>query len=180
MRAYGEAAVALHGAVDVATRIGANAIAATAHRELGFVDVQAGSREGAEAWLAKAAEDAAGSDEERASIASVRGMSLSDVARYEEAIESFDDSIERARRCEHRRQVAWSLALSGRVHVLTARDQQAREALEHSLELVEEEKWLAFAPFPATLLALVDLREKRDDAAGDTLEQRFTIARPGA
>src|SRR5260221_126898 len=51
MRAYGEAAVALHGAVDVATRIGANAIAATALRELGFVDVQAGKRERAEALL---------------------------------------------------------------------------------------------------------------------------------
>ncbi|MGZ6123356.1 MAG: BTAD domain-containing putative transcriptional regulator, partial [Myxococcales bacterium] len=51
MRAYGEAAVALHRAVDGARRIGANAIAATAHRELGFVDVQAGRRERAEAWL---------------------------------------------------------------------------------------------------------------------------------
>jgi len=176
MRAYGEAAVALHRAADVAHRIGANAIAATAHRELGFVDVQAGRRERADAWLTQAAEEAAGSDEELASIASVRGMSLSDAARYEEAIESFDDSIERARRCEHRRQVAFSLALSGRVHVLTSRDQQAREALEQSLELVEEEKWLAFAPLPETLLALVDLREKRVDAAGDALEHAFTIA----
>jgi tetratricopeptide (TPR) repeat protein len=176
MRAYGEAAVALHRAADLSHRIGANAITATAHRELGFVDVQAGRRERAEAWLAQAAEEAAGSDEELASIASVRGMSLSDAARYEEAIESFDDSIERARRCEHRRQVAWSLALSGRVHVLTSHDRQAREALEHSLDLVEEEKWLAFAPFPEAMLALVDLREKRVDAAGDALDHAFTIA----
>src|SRR2546426_7859700 len=177
MRAYGEAAVALHRAADLAHRIGANAIAATAHRELGFVDVQAGRRERAEAWLAQAAEEAASSDEELASIASVRGMSLSDAARYEEAIESFDDSIERARRCEHRRQVALSLALSGRVHVLTSRNQQAREVLEHSLELVEEEKWLAFAPLPEALLALVDLREKRIDAAGGALEHALPLAR---
>src|SRR5438034_1745908 len=176
MRAYGEAAVALHRAADLAHRIGAQEIAATAHRELGFVDVQAGRRERAEAWLAQAVEEAAGSDEELASIASVRGMSLSDAARYEEALESFEESIERARRCEHRRQVALSLALSGRVHVLTSRHQQAREVLEHSLELVEEEKWLAFAPLPEALLALVDLREKRLDAAGDALEHAFTIA----
>src|SRR5260221_7370209 len=155
MRAYGEAAVALHGAVDVATRIGANAIAATAHRELGFVDVQAGRRERAEAWLAQATEEAAGSDEELASITSVRGMSLSDVARYEEAIESFDDSIERARRCEHRRQVAWSLALSGRVHVLTSRDRRAREDLEHFLYSVVEEKWFPPTPLPIGLLVFV-------------------------
>jgi hypothetical protein len=176
MRAYGEAAVALHRAAEVAHRIGAQGIAATAHRELGFVDVQAGRRERAEAWLAQAVEEAAGSDEELASIASVRGMSLSDAARYEEALESLEESIERARRCEHRRQVAWSLALSGRVHVLTSRDHQAREVLEHSLELVEEEKWLALAALPETLLALVDLREKRIDAAGDALEHAFTIA----
>src|SRR5205085_2588648 len=44
MRAYGEAAVALHRAANLAHRIGASAIAATAHRELGFVDVQAGRR----------------------------------------------------------------------------------------------------------------------------------------
>ena len=135
-----------------------------------------GRRDRAEAWLAQATEEAAGSDEELASIASVRGMSLSDAARYEEAIELFEDSIERAQRCEHRRQVAWSLALSGRVHLLTSRDQQAREVLERALELVEEEKWLAFAPFPEAMLALVDLREKRVDVAGEALEHAFTIA----
>jgi DNA-binding SARP family transcriptional activator len=176
MRAYGEAAVALHKAIEVARRIGANAIAATAHRELGFVDVQAGRRERADAWLAQAAEDAAGWDEELASIAAVRGMSLSDSARYEEALESFEESIERAGRCEHRRQIAFSLALTGRVHVLTGRHRQAREALERSLELVEEEKWIAFLPFPEAMLAHVDLREGRVEQAGAALEHAFTIA----
>jgi DNA-binding SARP family transcriptional activator len=176
MRDYGEAAVTLHKAIEVARRIGAKAIAATAHRELGFVDVQAGRRERAEAWLAQAAEDAAGWDEELASIAAVRGMNLSDAASYEEALESFEESIERAARCEHRRQIAFSLALTGRVHVLTGRYRQAREALEHSLELVEEEKWIAFLPFPEAMLAQVDLREKRVDQAGTALEHAFTIA----
>jgi tetratricopeptide (TPR) repeat protein len=176
MRAYGEAAVALHKAIELARRIGANAIAATAHRELGFVDVQAGRRERADAWLAQAVEDAAGWDEELASIAAVRGMSLSDAASYEEALESFEESIERAGRCEHRRQIAFSLALTGRVHVLTERHRQAREALERSLELVEEEKWIAFLPFPEAMLAQVDLREKRVDQAGAALEHAFTIA----
>jgi tetratricopeptide (TPR) repeat protein len=104
------------------------------------------------------------------------GMSFSDAARYGEALESLNDSIERARRCEHRRQVAWSLALSGRVYVLTSRDQQAREVLEQSLELVEEERWLAFAAFPEAMLALVDLREQRIELARDALEHAFTIA----
>src|SRR5258706_301379 len=46
MRAYGEAAVALHKAIEGARRIGANAIAATAHPEVGFGDVQASRRAG--------------------------------------------------------------------------------------------------------------------------------------
>jgi hypothetical protein len=103
-------------------------------------------------------------------------MSHSDAARYEEALECFEDSIDRARRCEHRRQVAWSLALTGRVHVLTSRDHEARGVLENALELVDEENWLGFAPFPEAMLALVDLREKRIDVAGDALEHAFTIA----
>ncbi len=103
-------------------------------------------------------------------------MNLSDAARYEEAIESFDDSIERARRCEHQRQVAFSLALTGRVHLLTARHKQAREVLDRSLELVEDEKWIALSPLPEALLAHVDLAEARVDEASEGLEHAFAIA----
>lgn len=59
MRAYGEAAPALHAAIETARRIGARAISATAHRELGFVDVQAGRHDQAARWLARAADEAA-------------------------------------------------------------------------------------------------------------------------
>ncbi|HYS53100.1 MAG TPA: tetratricopeptide repeat protein [Thermoanaerobaculia bacterium] len=176
MRAYGEAAIALHRAVGLARRIGANAIAATAHRELGFVDVQAGRNDRVEPWLTQATEEAAGSDEELTSIAGVRGMGLSDSARYEEALEAFEESVERARRCGHRRQVAWSLSLIGRVHLLTGSHAQAREVLDRSLELVEEEKWIAFEPLPESLLAHVDLRENRAEEAREGLEHSFTIA----
>ena len=176
MRAYGEGAPALHAAIETARRIGAGAIAATAHRELGFIDVQAGRHEQAASWLAQAATEAAGSDEELASIACVRAMGLTDAARYEEAIESLDDSIERARRCDHRRQVAHSLAHLGRVHVLTARRAQAREALESSLERCEELHWIAFTPLPEALLAHVELAEGRGDAARELLDHAFALA----
>src|SRR5438128_2359859 len=103
-------------------------------------------------------------------------MTLSYAARYEESTASFDESIERARRCEHRRQVAFSLALTGRVYLLTARHEQAREVLERSLELGEEEKWIGFSPLPEAVLAHVDLRERRVDEARETLEHAFAIA----
>ena len=173
---HGEAAAVLHRAAEIARRIGAHAIAATAHRELAFVDVQAGRRERAAAWLDQAAEEAAGSDEELASISGVRGVNLSDAARYEEALTCFDDSVERAGRCGHRRQVAWSTSFIGRVHLLTGRLGPARKALERSLELAEEEKWIAFEPLPESLLAHVDLQEGHLDHAREALEHAFTIA----
>ena len=49
-----EGAVILHESIDVATRAGDRPTSVTAHRELGFVEVQAGRRPSAEVWLAKA------------------------------------------------------------------------------------------------------------------------------
>jgi Bacterial transcriptional activator domain len=47
----GEGAVVLHEAIRLATQAGDGETAVTAHRELGFVEVQAGRRQTAEAWL---------------------------------------------------------------------------------------------------------------------------------
>ena len=60
--------------------------------------------------------------------------------------------------------------------MLTDRRKQARDALERSLELVEEEKWLAFAPFPEALLAYVDLSEDRIQQAREALEHAFAMS----
>jgi DNA-binding SARP family transcriptional activator len=49
-----EGTVVLHEAVRLATQAGDRETAVTAHRELGFVEVQAGRRQTAEAWLARA------------------------------------------------------------------------------------------------------------------------------
>jgi DNA-binding SARP family transcriptional activator len=176
MRAYGEGAPALHAAIEIARRIGDDAIAATAYRELGFVDVQAGRHDQAESWLAAAAAAAAGRDEELASIACVRAMGLTDAARYEEAIESLEESLECGRRSDHRRQVAHSLAHLGRAYVLTARHGDARTALETSLERCEEQNWIAFTPLPEALLAHVELAEQRSEAARELLDHAFTLA----
>jgi DNA-binding SARP family transcriptional activator len=173
---HSEAAVVLHQAADAARRIGATAVAATAYRELAFVDVQAGRRDRAAAWLTHAAHAADGADEELASIAGVRGMNHSDAGHYRDALACLEESVECAERCGHGRQVAWSRSLIGRVHLLTGQTTAARAALERSLELVEQERWIAFSPWPEALLAHLDLCEGRQKAAGDALEHAFTIA----
>jgi DNA-binding SARP family transcriptional activator/Tfp pilus assembly protein PilF len=173
---HGEGAAALHVAVEIAVRVGARDVAATALRELGFIDVVAGRRDRATVLLDRASEAAAGSGEELASIIGLHGVNLSDAARYQEALDCFDRSVELATGVGNRRQEAWTQAFLGRTHLLTGQLAHARTALERALELAEDEKWLAFEPMPESLLAHVDLAEGKPDDARDALEHAFAIA----
>ena len=96
----------LHEAIRLAALAGDRETAVTAHREPGSVEVQAGRRQAAEAWLARA-EALADTDAQLAPILGLRGMNASDVAEYPAAF-----------------------------------------ALGRSLELVQEQRWIAFLPWP--------------------------------
>ena len=123
-----EGAAALHNAIGVAEPIGADTIVASACRELGFVDVQQGRHERAELWLERA-ETLAGSDvAELARVNGIRGMALSDSARYPEAIATLQRSIEFARDADAAKQAAWSLSILGRAHLLRGEFEQAAAA----------------------------------------------------
>ena len=167
-----EGAAVLHQAIAVAERAGARAPSAMAHRELGYVDVQAGRRERARAWLAKAEELAEG-DAELAALRGVQGMSDSDEANYEPARLRLEESVWLA---GGGRQAAFSLSLLGRLHVLRGDDTAARSAVKRSLEFVEAERWLAFRPWPETLLAELEARAGALDDAAERLERAFTVA----
>jgi tetratricopeptide (TPR) repeat protein len=93
-----------------AAEAGDHETAVTAHRDLGFVEVQAGRRQTAAAWLAKA-EKLAETDDELTSILGVCGMNASDMGDYPAAIQHLQAFIEQARRCDNQRQEAWSLSI---------------------------------------------------------------------
>ncbi|MCW2532083.1 MAG: hypothetical protein JWP62_1653, partial [Blastococcus sp.] len=171
-----EGSVALHAAVREADRCGDGATAATACRELGYVDVQAGRRETAAHWLDRAAVLADGDDRELAAVLGVRGMDLSDQGRTAEALPVFAESVARARRTGQLRQAAYSLALAGRAHLLRDEDDAAEVLLDESLALVHDERWMAFLPWPQVLRAELDLRRGRIDAAASGLESSFQLA----
>ena len=97
-----EGAAALHDALGVAERIGAGTIVASACRELGFVDVQQGRHERGEHWLERAETSANGDAAELARVTGIRGMALSDSARYPEAIATLQRSIELRSGCRLR------------------------------------------------------------------------------
>lgn len=171
----GEGAAILHDAVRVAILSEDRTSLATAYRELGFVEVQAGRRPTARDWLVRAAQHA-GDDASTAAILGVHGMSASDSGDYPGAIDMLQRSVDAAVRCGDRRQQAWSLSILGRAHLLRDERSQAAVALDRSIELVQKERWLAFLPWPQALRAELDLREGglRSDIGG--IEQAWMLA----
>jgi DNA-binding SARP family transcriptional activator len=170
-----EGAAVLHEAIGLAAQAGDRETAVAAHRELGFIEVQAGRRRTAEVWLARA-EALASTDPELAAISGVRGMNASDRGDYPAAFAHLEDSVERARRCADHRQQAWSLSILARAHLLRDERSQAAAALTGSLELVREQRWMAFLPWPEALKAELDLRAGRVQAAADQLEHAWVLA----
>jgi DNA-binding SARP family transcriptional activator len=170
-----EGAVVLHEAIDRATRA-RPAAAATACRELGFVDVQAGRRERSALWLDRARELAVGDDGALAAIGGVHGMMLSDQGRYPEALDLLTDSVARALRCESQRQAAWSASHIGRLQLLRGDAEAAHRALTQSLQLVRSERWLAFLPWPESFSAELDALDGRTQQAERRLTEAFALA----
>ncbi|GFJ96111.1 AfsR/SARP family transcriptional regulator [Phytohabitans rumicis] len=170
-----EGAVVLEEAIQLAGRAGDRATAVTAHRELGFVEVQAGRRRTADAWLAKA-QAIAETDAELAAIFGVRGMNASDAGDYPAAFGHLGESVERAAACGDHRQRAWSLSLLARAYLLRGERGEAARAVGASLELVHEQRWLAFLPWPQSLRAELDLDAGDVDGAADGLAHAWALA----
>jgi tetratricopeptide (TPR) repeat protein len=170
-----EGAVVFHEAIALAGRAGDRATAVTAHRELGFIEVQAGRRETADLWLNKA-QTLAETDEELAPILGVRGQNSSDMGDYPSAFLHLGESLERAERGADDRQRAFSLSLLARAHLLRGERSQATAAIAESLELAQQQRWLAFLPWPQTIRGELELVDGDIDAAGDRFEQAWALA----
>lgn len=170
----GEGAVVLQEALLLAERAGDRVTAVTTLRELGFVEVQAGRRKTADDWLTKA--HALGeTDAELAAILGVQGMNASDRADYPAAFEHLHESVDRAASCDDGRQQAWSLSILARAHLLRGERSQAAAALTRSLDLVRQQRWMAFLPWPQALRAELDLAAGDQDAAADGFEQAWVL-----
>jgi DNA-binding SARP family transcriptional activator len=170
-----EGALHLHEALRLAEACGERATTATACRELGYIDVQAGRGPSAGRWLTRATE-LAEENEELCAVLAVRGMALSDRAHYGAALDLLHRSVARAERCGRRRQAAWSLSLIGRAHLLRGELSLALPALDESLALVGAEGWTAFRPWPEALRAEASLLMGRPDQAADRLDHAFRLA----
>jgi len=170
-----EGAVVLHEAIELAQRAGDRSAATTAHRELAFIEILAGRRDTAATWLAKA-EALAETDAERAAVLGVRGINAADRGDYPAGLADLAESAELAEASADHRQQAFSLTHLARAHLLRDERSQAAVAVARSLDLVQQQRWISFLPFPQALRAELDLYAGDLDGASDGLERAWVLA----
>lgn len=171
-----EGAACLHEASSVALDIGDLHLAATARRELAYVELLRGRYERARAWLDEAAELAENDDVEFAWVAGVRGACESDVADYPAARSWLESAIVRAERAGADAPAAFALTFLGRLELLRGNWEMAQGSLARSLELARAASWTAFVPLPMSLLAEVSLQTGAIETAGQEYEQAYALS----
>jgi DNA-binding SARP family transcriptional activator len=171
-----EGMAALQGADDIALANGDRGSVAEARSELGYIDFLRGHYDRALVWLSQALEYADGATAITAKATTYLGSVESDQARYPEALAHLEQSGVLARSIGELRRAAYASSMIGRIHLLRGEPDLAARHLDESLDLVEQDHWLSFMPWPQTLRGEVELA--RGDVASATalLEQSFARA----
>lgn len=171
-----EGAILLRQSTELARQSGNAGIAAAGFRELGYVEALAGRRPAAAAYLSEAV-GLAVDDDSLAGVHAVIGFNLVDWGQIDEGLEHFEVSLDHARRAGNRRREIWSLGLGARGLLAADRLGEADAWLETCLVLGDEQRWIAFRPWPVALLAESRLLQRRDpNAIRGGLEQAFAMA----
>ena len=173
-----EGAVILATAVELATAVGAEHIAAKALSELAYVDVLAGRRTSAAEYLHAAGELTTSDPALTAALAGFDAMNLSDWGRLEESAERFRSAVELSRIAGAVRREAWTLGIGARTLFILGRLDEAVEWTHRSCELAWRERWTAFRPWPEAWLAHVHLARGDDPSVvREAAEGTFALAR---
>ena len=83
------------------------------------------------------------------------GFNLVDWGKVELGVSHFQRAIEFARTAGNRRREIWALGIGAWGVLRAGRAHQARDWLSQCLDLCDETRWLAFRPWPVSLLAEV-------------------------
>ena len=170
-----EGAATLHRCIAAAEAAGQRVVAASAHRELGYVEVLRGDYVRARTWLREAEALAESEPTELAWIRAVTGTCLADVGAHEQAVDAYEEAVRLAESVGDRRLQAWALAFMGRSALMRGELERAAERLGVSRELCAAERWTAFLPFPEALDAEVSLRIGDLDRAAENFEHAYTL-----
>jgi DNA-binding SARP family transcriptional activator len=150
-------------------------VAAAAHRELAYTDILQARYARCAQRLDHAAA-LAESDEELAGIEAMRGMTAADTGAHEVALAHLRRSVELAELAGSRQQTAFSLSFVGRSRFLREELDEARSALERSLTVAREAKWVAFEPWPESWLAEAELAAGEIPAGRERFEHAWALA----
>jgi DNA-binding SARP family transcriptional activator len=170
-----EGADALLRATSLAEEHGLGDLAAAAHRELAYVDILQARYARCAPRLERAGA-LADSDEERAGVEAMLGLAAADTGVHERALAHLLRSVELAERAGSRQQASFSLSFVGRSHFLREELDDAGAALERSLALARDTKWVAFEPWPESWLAEVDLAGGKLPAGRERFEHAWALA----
>ena len=170
-----EAADALLRAASLAEAHGLGDLGAGAHRELAYIDILQ-ARYARCAQRLERAGDVADSDEELAGLEAMLGLAAADTGAHERALHHLRRSVELAERAGSRQQASFSLSFVGRSHFLREELDDARAALERSLALARETKWVAFEPWPESWLAETQLAGGELPAGRERFEHAWALA----
>jgi len=171
-----EGAAALHRSIAAAEATEQRAVAASAHRELGYVELLRGDYPRARTWLRTAEELADDDPHEMARIRALAGSCLGDVGEHEQAADAYVESIALSASVGNEKQRAWSLAFLGRTLLMRDELDRAEETLEQACRLSRSERWTAFIACPESLAAEVWVRKGDVARAGETFEHAFALA----
>jgi DNA-binding SARP family transcriptional activator len=170
-----EGADALLRAASLGERHGMGDLAAAANRELAYIDILQARYARCAQRLERAAA-LADSDEERAGIEAMLGLVAADTGAHAQALAHLQRSVRLAEDAGSRQQASFSLSFVGRSHYLRGELEDARTALERSLALAREIKWLAFEPWPESWLADAELASGDLAAGRERFEHAWALA----
>jgi tetratricopeptide (TPR) repeat protein len=172
-----EGAIYLRQATQLAIECGAAHIASTCLCELGYVEALAGRRPAAADLLVSALESSRDNGEGLAAIHGTIAFNLVDWGKVDEGLSHYERSLDHARTAGNRRREIWSLGLGGWGLVAASRLDEACAWLENCLACCDDIRWLAFRPWPLTVLAVARLRLQHDPASIRTgLEDAFALS----
>jgi DNA-binding SARP family transcriptional activator/tetratricopeptide (TPR) repeat protein len=171
-----EGAAALHRSITAAETTGQRSVAASAHRELGYVELLRGDYPRAAVWLRTAQELGGGDPLELARIQAVRGTCLGDVGSHDQAAEAYGESIALADSLGNLKQRAWAMAFLGRTQLLRNELGAAEATLQEACAAARDARWTAFIACPEALAAEVWVRTGDLDRANEAFEHAFALA----
>ena len=170
-----EGAAALHEGTLLAEDAGRSGVAATGWREISWVQFLRAQYDRAEESLARTAELADGNERELAWVALIRGACSHDVGDHAAAGELLPSAVARSEQLPGGQPLGHALTFLGRFHLLRGELDEARRVLDRALSEAGARGMTAFAPWPESFRAELDLVGGDLDRAEERFEHAFAL-----